>query len=131
MEIPASLLIVDDEPMVRSALAEFLRDYKFQVTTVGSAEAALQMMNACRFEVIIVDLRLPGINGENLILKAHAMDPGVKFIIHTGSASYMLSDDLIRIGIEPRQIFLKPLLNLSLFLKAIDGLIKNRSFGNA
>ena len=123
MDITGSILIVDDEPMVCSALADFLRDYKFQVATVGNAEDALQIMNASRFKVIIVDLRLPGINGEHLILKAHMKDPGAKFLIHTALTDYSLSNELIRIGIEPRQVFFKPLFNLTQFLDTIANLI--------
>ncbi len=123
MDITGSILIVDDEPMVCSALADFLRDYKFQVATVNSGEDALKMMNASSFEVIIVDLRLPGINGERLILKAHLKDPEVKFLIHTALTEYSLSNELIRIGIKPRQIFFKPLFNLTQFLDTIEKLI--------
>jgi len=126
MEIPASVLVVDDEPMVCAALADFLRDHNLNVTTVGSAEAALQAMDISQFEVLIVDLCLPGIDGEKLILKAHAKDPYAKFLIHTGSATFNLSAQLTRIGIEPQQVFLKPLLNLGIFLSTLDSLITQR-----
>jgi DNA-binding NtrC family response regulator len=126
INITGSILIVDDEPMVCSALADFLRDYKFQVATVNTAEDALQMMNTSHFEVIIVDLRLPGINGEHLIQKAHLKDPEAKFLIHTALTDYSLSNELIRIGIEPKQIFLKPLFNITLFLDTIENLIGQR-----
>ncbi len=127
MDSPVSLLIVDDEPAVRNALGEFLRDFKYQVTAVESAEAALEIIPKSHFEIIIVDLMLPGLDGENLILKAHAIAPQAKFLIHTGLTNYILSHHLIGIGMEPFQIFLKPILNISLFLNTIQKLIEKKS----
>ena len=127
MDSPVSLLIVDDEPSVRNALGEFLSDFEYQVTTVESGEEALEIITRSRFEIIIVDLMLPGLNGENLILKAHAIDPQAKFLIHTGLTSYILSHNLLSIGIKPCQIFLKPILNISLFLSTIQKLVEKQS----
>jgi two-component system nitrogen regulation response regulator NtrX len=59
----ASVLIVDDEAGVRSALGGVLRDEGYDVETVASGEACLTMTARRPFDVILLDVWLPGIDG--------------------------------------------------------------------
>jgi two-component system OmpR family response regulator len=120
---PVSILIVDDEPSVRDSLAEFLDDSGYRVRTAGNGESALEMLDASAFSIAIVDICLPGISGETFVLRAHAKYPRLKFMIHTGSAGYRLSEQLEDIGIRPHQVFLKPLMNLNVFLDTLKALL--------
>ena len=120
---PISVLIVDDEPSVRDTLAEFLVDFGYRVLTAGNGESALEMLKTSSFNIAIVDLCLPGISGETFIFQAHASNPGLKFMIHTGSAGYRLSEQLAHIGIRSHHVFLKPLMNLNVFLETLKGLL--------
>ena len=43
-EVPARILVVDDEPSVRDSLADYLRDFEFDVSTAASAEEALDIL---------------------------------------------------------------------------------------
>jgi DNA-binding NtrC family response regulator len=123
---PVSILIVDDEPSVRESLAEFLDEFGYRVRTAGNGESALEMLNANTFGVAIVDICLPGISGETFILRAHEKNPHFKFMIHTGSAGYRLSDPLEKIGIRPHQVFLKPLMSLNVFLDRLKALLNEQ-----
>lgn len=87
---PIKVLVVDDEPFVSMSLVEFLDDHGFEATSVGNAEDAMQLLEKKRYDLAIIDLSLPGIGGEGLILKAHKMCPSTRFLTHTGSTSYRL-----------------------------------------
>mgnify|MGYP001180920079 CR=1 FL=1 len=60
---PASILIVDDEAGVRSSLGAVLRDEGFQVEAVGSGEACLERVAREAFDLIVLDVWLPGLDG--------------------------------------------------------------------
>ena len=118
-----TVLIVDDEPAIRDSLQDYLEDYEFQVTAVDSSEAALEVLARVRHDVLIVDLRLPGISGEKLVFEAHKLYPDTTFILHTGSVDYQLSEDLRAIGIRPEHILLKPVTDLAVIVNLITKLV--------
>ena len=116
------VLVIDDEPAICASLSAFLEDYGFQASTAESAEEALDLMKSNTYDICIVDLRLPGMSGEDLILEAQQRYPKQKYIIYTGSISYNLSDKLKKLGMRPEHVFLKPIRVLSLLVKCIKEL---------
>ncbi len=63
MNIRPRLLVVDDEPGIRESLASILQDEGYQVDAVGSAEEALERVSFGDFELILLDVWLPGMDG--------------------------------------------------------------------
>jgi DNA-binding NtrC family response regulator len=61
------ILVVDDEAHVRAMIAIVLRIHHFEIVEAANAAAALQVFEAARFEVAIVDIFLDGTNGFDLI----------------------------------------------------------------
>lgn len=59
----SSILVVDDEPQLRRALRATLSALGFVVEDAGSGEAALESIRAARFDLILLDINLPGISG--------------------------------------------------------------------
>ncbi len=116
------VLVIDDEPAICSSLSAFLEDYGFQASTAESAEEALELMKSNEYNVCIVDMRLPGMSGEDLIIQARERYPEQRHIIYTGSISYNLSDELKKLGMRPEHVFLKPVRVLSLLVKCIKQL---------
>ncbi len=117
------ILVVDDESVVSTNITAFLEDEGFNVFSAASGEEALELLSEQSVDIGIIDMRLPGIDGNTLILKAHDMRPVMKFLIHTGSTNYGLPNTLKAIGLSPRQVFRKPLPDLSVLTRAIDALI--------
>ncbi len=110
----SSILIVDDELMIRENLKAYLEDEGLQVTAVESGEEALRCIKAGHsFAVCIMDMRLPGMDGNASIRRLHALCPEMKFIVHTGSTDYALPSDLRRLGLTNAQVYLKPLLDMA------------------
>lgn len=116
------ILVVDDEASIRTSLTAYMEDYDFEVFAVGSAEEALVLMEHIPFRVGVIDLRLPGMSGDSFILLAHRINPAMRFIIHTGSSSYNIPEDLLGIGIRKDHLFLKPLENLYIVVEAVEEL---------
>lgn len=107
-----SLLIVDDEETISSILKDFFEDMGLDVTTVNTAAGAIAILAGNTFNVAIVDMRLPDMIGNELILKAHSARPEIKFFIHTGSIDYQLPDELREIGLTEHEIIHKPILDM-------------------
>lgn len=124
-EKPIRVLVVDDEPFVRNSLVEFLEDYDFEVSSAASAEEMLEILSRRQQDVAIVDLRLPGMNGDALIHQAHEVLPSMRFLIHTGSVDYQLSEDLVNIGVRQEHVILKPQPNLVSIVERINELVKD------
>ncbi|MCP4217150.1 MAG: response regulator [bacterium] len=117
------VLAVDDEPSIRNSLGQFLEDYDFDVITASSAEEALELLAKQVFDVAVVDLRLPEMNGDAMILEAHKRHPTLRFIIHTGSTNFRITDELTAIGMQQKFILLKPQPDLNVIVDAINELM--------
>jgi DNA-binding NtrC family response regulator len=121
------VLVVDDEIMVCSNIADFLEDEGFTVFSAVSGEEALDLLLKQKIDVAIIDMRLPGIDGDALILKAHEVQPVLKFLIHTGSINYFVSKSLEEIGVKNEQILRKPLLDMGVLTKGILKLLEGKA----
>ena len=78
------LLLVEDEAPLRAAIAEQLTDRGYHVEQAGTGEAALAKLADFAFDVIITDLRLPGIDGSAVIDAALDRYPDIVAIVVTG-----------------------------------------------
>lgn len=120
MQKARTILVVDDEEIVRLNMAAFLEDEGFSVITACSAEDALEKAAASRvIDLAIVDMRLPAMDGNTLILHLHEMCGSLQFLIYTGSVGYHLPVIIERIGISNNDIFIKPILDMNILLEAI------------
>lgn len=113
------VLILDDEEMYRVNLSDFISDEGFLVIAAGSGEDALELLETQQVDVAIVDMRLPGIDGNTFINRAHKIRPGLRFIVHTGSTSYSIPKELEGIGLTEKHVFLKPLEDFSILTETI------------
>ncbi|HPJ39151.1 MAG TPA: response regulator [Spirochaetota bacterium] len=124
---PIHVLVVDDEDVVCSNVIAFLEDEGFDVVSANSGEKALEIIASKKFDVGIMDMRLPGIDGNTLILKSHELQPDMKFLIHTGSTNYNLPRALSDIGLSENNIFQKPLIDMGVLVDAIQKLVKGNN----
>jgi DNA-binding NtrC family response regulator len=92
------LLLVEDESALRQAIAEQLTDRGFHVQQVDSGEAAMAQLADFAFDIIITDLRLPGMDGTALIQSAVARYPNIIAIIVTGYGTTKHAVDAIKSG---------------------------------
>jgi two-component system response regulator AtoC len=92
------LLLVDDEAALRSVIAERLSEQGFEVTQAESGERALEFLNDFAFDVLVTDLRLPGIDGQALMAAALERYPGLIAIVVTGYGTVKDAVDAIKRG---------------------------------
>jgi DNA-binding NtrC family response regulator len=124
MESGIKILIVDDEHSVCISLSEYLLDQGYQVRSVLTAEGAIKQIKKEKPDIMIVDIRLPGIDGTKLIVKAHEIHADIKYLIHTGSVAFSMPDYLIELGLTPDHILKKPVRNLDIFNEKINFVLK-------
>jgi DNA-binding NtrC family response regulator len=95
---PKHLLIVDDEKALREAVAERLSDHGFVVEQADSGEDALRRLADFAFDVLITDLRLPGIDGRQVLDAAIERYPEIVAIVITGYGTVKDAVDAIKQG---------------------------------
>lgn len=116
-----TLLIVDDDTAILRNLTMFFEDEGITVFPASSAEDGLAVVRERELDVSIVDMRLPGMDGNAFVLKAHSIRPDMKFIVYTGSVDYVLSRKMKTLGIHDEDIFMKPVENMdTLFRRVIE-----------
>lgn len=91
----ASILIVDDEKDLLATLKEYLDLKGYQVTTCSNGNDAIREYKDKKHQIIIVDMKMPGINGVELIKTIKNMDDKVRFLIMTGYSITPEDTDLI------------------------------------
>lgn len=79
-----TVLVVDDEPSILSALRRLLAMASYRVLTAESGAAALEALGANEVDLIISDMRMPGMSGADLLSKAQAIYPQTMRILLTG-----------------------------------------------
>ena len=92
------LLIVDDEHALREAIAERLADHGFIVEQADSGEQALQRLADFAFDILVTDLRLPGIDGAKVIDAALERYPELIAIVITGYGTVKDAVEAIKQG---------------------------------
>jgi len=110
------ILVIDDETSIRMSLKDYLEDEGYDVTIAESGEEALEHVKKNKFDVAIVDIRLPGIDGNIFIEKAYKLSPETYYLIHTGSVQFSLSTKLKDIGVQLDDILYKPLRDLNIMV---------------
>lgn len=95
---PYKILIVDDELSVRASLNEWFLEDGFKVETAESAEDALHKMHAGPFDLILLDIKMPGMDGITLQKKIKEIDPKVVIIIMTAYASVETAVEALKLG---------------------------------
>jgi len=97
-DAPKHLLLVDDEAALREAIAERLADHGFHVVQAESGEAAIARLAEFAFDVVVTDLRLPGIDGRQVINAALERYPDIVAIVITGYGTVKDAVDAIKQG---------------------------------
>ena len=92
------LLIVEDEAPLRTAVAEQLADRGYQVAGAESGEAALERLAEFAYDIIITDLRLPGIDGSAVVEAAIERYPDIIAIVVTGYGTVKDAVEAIKRG---------------------------------
>ncbi len=95
---PVSLLLVDDDDVLRTRLARALSARGFDVRAAAGPEEAERMAREDSPELAVVDLRMPGGSGLDLVRRLLAIDASTRVVVLTGYGSIATALDAIRLG---------------------------------
>jgi len=95
---PASILLVDDDPIIVSSLGEFLRLEGYEVETVGGVDAALQAISRRNFQLIVTDINMPRANGFELLRTLRQQKTDAVVIVITAYGTIESAVEAIKMG---------------------------------
>jgi DNA-binding NtrC family response regulator len=111
------VLIVDDEANARSALSEILNEMGYSTETAADGFKALGKMGEFQPDVVLTDLKMPGLDGIGLLLKGREAVPGAVFVVMTAFGTIGSAVEAIKKGAE--NYLTKP-LNTDALLAVVD-----------
>jgi DNA-binding NtrC family response regulator len=120
---PGRIHVVDDEPAARSALTELLRDEGFEVRSDGDAFKALGRLEDWSPDILLTDLKMPGMDGMELMVKARARVPDLSVVVMTAFGSVETAVAAMQDGADD---FLTKPISLSHLLVVIGRVFKSR-----
>ena len=93
-----SVLIVDDEESMRHLLSLILRDRGYEVRAVSSGEDALKELRARDYDLVLSDVRMPGMDGLALLREALRLQPELTFIVMSAYGSHDTAVEAMKAG---------------------------------
>ena len=93
-----SILVVDDEPGVRSSISGVLRDEGFDVYTADSGEECLDKANGAAYDVIVLDIWLPGLDGLTTLQRLRERQIDSQVVIISGHGNIESAVRAIKMG---------------------------------
>jgi heterodisulfide reductase subunit A len=92
------ILVVDDELVVRDSLKEWLEEDGFTVAMAGSGADALAALEAGAYHLMLLDIKMPGMDGVEVLERAKALCPGLTVIMMTAYATVETAVEAMKIG---------------------------------
>jgi len=93
-----TVLVVDDEELYRRALERILKRVGYEVVTARDASEAMRVVSTQPLDLVLSDVKMPGINGLELVRQIHEFDADLPCIVITGYGSAESSVDALRAG---------------------------------
>lgn len=117
---PKQFLILDDEESIRQSIAAFMEDEGYDVFQAESSEDALEIVRNHHIDEAVVDIRLPGADGNTFMVEARKINPDIKFVVHTGSADYSPPEAVKALGVTSEKVLIKPASDLNVLIDALN-----------
>ncbi|MFN3414087.1 MAG: response regulator, partial [Thermoanaerobaculum sp.] len=117
----AAILVVDDEPGIRELLSQILADEGFSVTTVASGEEALAAVSRDVFDLVMLDIKLPSMDGLEVLRQLKAGGKRLPVVMISGHATVEQAAQAVREGAAD---FLEKPLGLERVLVTVNNVLE-------
>ena len=121
-DIPSSVLVVDDEPVVLQLFSRVLSEKGLRTRTASSAEEALKLLEQGGIACVLADKNMPGMDGIEMLRRVREAQPHCAFIVMTGYASTESAIEALRLGAV--DYLEKPFEDLDLVAQRIEEAIQ-------
>jgi CheY-like chemotaxis protein len=105
MEAAGKALVVDDDSELRSIVGKMLTVLGYEVSSADNAEKALRIFLGSKFDIVLSDYEMPGMDGVTLAHRIKKSSPGTPVVLMTGAAKETV---LSRMGTAVDRVILKP-----------------------
>ncbi len=114
-----TVLLVDDEEIIHQTLGEYLSECGHAVNSIFNGSAALEAIRTFPYDLALVDVRMPGLDGFTLLRRSLEIQPHMTVVLMTGHGDSKMSEEAFKLGAF--DFLLKPvkLTDLDLLLKKI------------
>ena len=92
------ILIVDDDEQILSLLKDFVEMNECIAETESSAEKALALIHKNKYNLVLLDIKLPDGNGLDILKHIHQLSPGLPVIIITGGNDIAIAEECLKVG---------------------------------
>ena len=96
----ARILVVDDEPSIRDLLSKTLALAEYEIDLAPDGKTAIERMRIVPYDLLITDLRMPGIDGLTVIREGRRLRPDLPVIIITGYSSEASAIEAVNLGVS-------------------------------
>ena len=118
------ILLMEDEPSVAKGLKMVMDEQGYQVDWAATGEAALEAFWSGRFDLLVADIRLPDIDGMEVIERVKDKEPDTPVVIITGYPSMSSAIKAVKIGVTD---YLRKPFTEEEFMTAVDGALKKEA----
>ncbi len=120
MAEPRTILVIDDEPLVRFSITAYLEDSGYTCMEAQDGQEGLEVFAKFNPDIVVTDLRMPRLDGFEVVKALQKMSPATPVIIITGTGDLEAADQVKALG--ARDCLFKPLAEMALLLTAIRAL---------
>ena len=92
------ILVIDDDEIIRDSCKQIISEQNYQVELANNGYAGLQKINEMKPDLILIDLKMPGLDGMTLIDKIHHLDSKIIMIVITGYPTIESAVEAIKLG---------------------------------
>ena len=117
-EKPVSVLIIDDDDSVRSSLSSYLEDSGFLPLTASDGKQGIQIFQQQDIDLVLVDLRMPEMDGYDVIKHIHKESPQTPLIVISGASGIQDAIETMKIGAW--DYLVKPIREMSTLVHSIE-----------
>jgi len=99
MDNNIKLLFIDDEEIILKSCLRIFKKQNYDIETANSGEEGLSKINSGHFDIVITDIKMPGMGGLDVVRKVKALYPDITMIIFTGFATVETAREALKLGV--------------------------------